>query len=203
MRAKTALEKEAMGKLAPIFRELNIRMDISGYEPVMDCICHQYAFPDKKFQETLNILERENFYIGIKQPQKASDVVERVQEVAHNEMLAALEKGHNLQEAKWMAQTRAKEAEVRFLEQNKYTLLPAMKRCIVTAIEHTKNSDEAILSKYSLGNLKIILEDENVLKEEWIKEHILEYIGEEYAQYETYEARIVAYFANQLLEYIK
>jgi hypothetical protein len=202
MRVKTAKEKEAMGKLTPVFRELNIRKDISGYEPIMDCICYQYAFPEIGFQETLSVLQQENYYIGIKQTPKVSEIVQKMQEVVHAEMISGIQNGQSLETARWMAQTRAKEVEIQLMERNKFTLLPAMKRCVVTAIEQTKNS-EKILSKYSLEKLTIILEDENIKKEEEIKEHLLDYIGEEYAEYETYEERIVAYFSKQLLEYIR
>lgn len=203
MRVKTEKEKEAIGKLTPIFRELNIRKDISGYEPILDFICHEYAFPNDEFKETLNILEKENFYIGIKQPKTKSSIMKHVKEVANKEMLIALEEGSSLQKAQLKADSRAKETEMKLLEENKFALLPAMKRCIVTALEHTKRCDETILSKYSLDSLTIILEDENMIKEEWIKDHLLEYIGEEYAQYETYEERVVAFFSKNLLQYIK
>jgi hypothetical protein len=194
MSAKTVGEKEARQVFEQIFRDLNIRKDVRGYEPLMDYISYKYAFPGNK-----NPMDeiRKRTYNGIKQP---ADIQKWVKAIKAEEQARAIEEGYNFNVAQCMVSNKAIEEEAKLIERNKTTLLPAMKRCIATAIEHTNQEN---LSKYSLENLSIILEDGNRISEEWIQNNILHYIGVEYEEYNTYEERVIAYFTDKILEYIK
>lgn len=67
MRTRTEEEKRVMGLLDPIFRDLTIKKSTRGYMPLMDLICYAYANPDAKFQNIMDILQKENFYVGVKE----------------------------------------------------------------------------------------------------------------------------------------
>ncbi len=65
MRKRTEAEKIAMGMVEPILRELSIRRDTRGYVPLLNMICYAYANPKKNFNEIMDYLEKEDFYVGV------------------------------------------------------------------------------------------------------------------------------------------
>ncbi len=75
-----------------------------------------------------------------------------------------------------------------------------MKRSIATALEGTPNR---VLSEYGLEKLAIILNDGNLIERAAIEEQLLSDLGEKYSEYETFEERIIVFFAGKLLRYIQ
>lgn len=199
MRKRTEKEKEAMGLLAPIFRELSIKKGTRGYEPVMDLISYAYAYPDKKILEIMQNLEKENFYISIKMAKKPEEVEAKIQAAAKKAIVKALEEGKTNQEAEKNANEAAERERIILAEEAKFTLYPSMRRCIATAVEGT---DKMTLDKYGLEKLSIILQDGNPIERAKIQEKLLDELGENYSEYKTYEERVIVFFARRLLEYI-
>ena len=66
MRKRTETEKKAMGLVDPIFRDLAIKKGSRGYMPLLDIICYAYANPDCSFEAILTLIQKENYYVGIK-----------------------------------------------------------------------------------------------------------------------------------------
>lgn len=66
MRTRTDQEKEAMGKVEPIFRVLKLKQVTPGTIPLMDIIIYAYAYPEEKFLEMFKLIEKENDYLGIR-----------------------------------------------------------------------------------------------------------------------------------------
>ena len=71
MRKRTDKEIGAMGKVEAIFRQLGIDKDGGGYAPLLDCIIYAYAFPYTSLITVVEILSKENYYLGIRLADKA------------------------------------------------------------------------------------------------------------------------------------
>lgn len=72
MRGRTDKEIQAMGNVEAIFRQLGIEKDGGGYAPLLDCIIYAYAFPNVSLTEVVEILSKENYYLGIRLADKAN-----------------------------------------------------------------------------------------------------------------------------------
>lgn len=77
MRKKTDKEKEILGQVEVILRRLKIDKNNAGYVPLLDAIAYAYAFPDEGLTEIIDMLSKENYYLGL--------------HVAHSEMDARAE----------------------------------------------------------------------------------------------------------------
>lgn len=199
MRTRTEKEKEAMGMLNTVFRELSIKKGTRGYLPVMDMICYAYAYPEQKFSEIIKILSKENFYVGVKQTRTVEEIEAKVQEVCKQAMREAIEKCKTVEETQEFVECKIQKAEAVLAEEAKFSLLPSMRRSIATALEGTPKE---LLAKYGLEKLSIILEDGNPIERAKIEEKLLEDLGEKYSEYETYEERVIVFFAKKILKYI-
>lgn len=196
MRTRTEEEKRAMGLLTPIFRELSIKLGSRGSIPLTDLICYLYANPGVTLEKAMGVLLEGNSYIGVRANQTPEEIEEAAQKSAKEVMLTALADGNTMEEAEAKAKEKLISVRGTLIEKAKLSLYPSMKRCIATAIERGN------VAKYDLWKLRIILKDGNALEEEKIKEQLLGIIGEEYAKYETYEERIVAFFCTKILEHM-
>lgn len=65
MRKKTSKEKEVLGKIEYVLRQLYVSRDTVGYVPLLDAIAYTYAFPEKGILEAMEVLEKENYYLGV------------------------------------------------------------------------------------------------------------------------------------------
>lgn len=66
MRKRTDVEKEVLGKVEVIFRDLKIERETIGYAPLLDIIIYAYAFPEESLTSIIGKLTEENYYLGIK-----------------------------------------------------------------------------------------------------------------------------------------
>lgn len=72
MRKRTEREREVIGKVEVIFRQLNILKDHGGYPPLLDIVVYAYAFPNEGFDEIISTLSEKNYYLGIPKNSKES-----------------------------------------------------------------------------------------------------------------------------------
>lgn len=70
MRERTDKEREALGRVEAIFRQLGTNKDGGGYAPLLDCIIYAYAFPNEPLTEVVEELSKENYYLGIRLAEK-------------------------------------------------------------------------------------------------------------------------------------
>lgn len=65
MRKRTEKEREVIGKVEAIFRNLDIDRNIVGYAPLLDITVYAYAFPKETFSKIMTDLSKQNYYLGV------------------------------------------------------------------------------------------------------------------------------------------
>lgn len=85
MRIRTKKEKEILGKVEVIFRQLNIYKGSPGYPILLDVTVYAYAFPEEGLEEIIDFLSKENCYLGFRDPeyQKLSPKEKMYAEMVH------------------------------------------------------------------------------------------------------------------------
>lgn len=85
MRERTEKEREALGRVEAIFRQLRINKDGGGYAPLLDCVIYAYAFPNVPLTEVVEKLSKENYYLGIRLAEKtdATKIEKTYSEMVH------------------------------------------------------------------------------------------------------------------------
>lgn len=66
MRKRTDKEKQTLGQVEVIFRQLRMDKNNGGYMPLLDTIVYAYAFPYEELTKIINDLSTENYYLGIR-----------------------------------------------------------------------------------------------------------------------------------------
>ena len=65
MRKRTDKEKEAMGRIVPVFENLRIKQSTRGYAPLLDIMSYAAVFPEVEFRDIVNEIFTKNTYTGI------------------------------------------------------------------------------------------------------------------------------------------
>lgn len=173
MRKKTDKEKEVLGSVEWLLRNLNIKNETLGYGPLMDIIAYAYAFPEEDLGDIVKLMEKENYYVGIF-PERSRSKTDVVSEPKEN----------------------AEYVIPRFSEQEKNDaeMYPTLVHAIKTAIE---GANQEYLQELELDKLNTILKGKLDEREE----ELLSEIGAKYEQYSNDE-RIVFYFIKKILKRI-
>lgn len=67
MRKRTDKEKEVLGKVEAIFKNLDLDKENQGYVPLLDATVYAYAYPKQGLIEIIELLSRKNHYLGLLQ----------------------------------------------------------------------------------------------------------------------------------------
>ncbi len=93
MRKKTDKEKEIMGQVEEVLRWLQINKDSAGYMPLLDSIVYAYAFPDEGLTDIIDMLSRENYYLGLHDENSNVDARDAIYSKIVSTVKSAIEAG--------------------------------------------------------------------------------------------------------------
>lgn len=185
MRKKTDKEKEILGQVEVILRRLKIDKNNAGYAPLLDAIVYAYAFPDEGLTEIIDMLSKENYYLGLHLTHIKSDLEVEINSESIHTVKTDIEgvDEQNLQQKNKKMDTRAE-------------IYSEIVHTVKTAIE---GGHKQYLKELQLDGLNVILHGK---REGELEGLLLTEIGNKYRKYSNDE-KIVLFFIKKILKAVK